>query len=219
MILGEINNALSIPCKICGQTINEISQIFRVPIFDPYFLTKDPEKVKKMISYIGAQTHRSCWSNWSNRELICSSVIQELKHEFRRSICIAKSNQVIACTTKHENPEFTPGVLFLPRSSLISRHLFGINFGDPVVRERSKCVEYIVDILTKEDFLSGFSSKVSIRTKNGIDYSIYLKFYEESDDVIKIDFISSKNDLYGVYFLYKPDIEILKQSIIHSYDM
>ncbi|MEC4854108.1 MAG: hypothetical protein SAJ12_24260, partial [Jaaginema sp. PMC 1079.18] len=208
MILNEINdNALAIPCKICGQIIDQTSQIFRIPPFDPYFLTKEQETVKEMISYIGAQTHRSCWSNWSNRELICSSVTQGLKHEFRRAMCIAESHQVIACATKNENPEFTPGVLFLPRSSLISRHILGINLGEPVVRERGKCVEHIVNILTKREVVVGFSYKVLMRTKYGKDYSVGIQFDEEFEDVIKINFICAKNDVYAVYFLYKPDIE------------
>ncbi|MEA5471297.1 hypothetical protein [Spirulina sp. 06S082] len=221
MILDEINsNALAIPCNICGQPIGNLWQHFRIPPFEPYIDKNIEElqqmdreahqKAQKLRSYANTLVHRHCWSNWSHQLLVCSLAIKALEHEFRGALRLAKSNRVAAYSTKHENPDFTPGVLFLPRGSLISQHLFGIELGNPVVRERGQCVESFINVLTQDKISPGFTSPLSLHQK------IYLQCDEEIDEILKINFFSAKNILYAVYFLYKPDIELLKQAILPS---
>ncbi|MBP0023597.1 MAG: hypothetical protein J7540_06310 [Roseofilum sp. SID2] len=217
MILNEIDSYYTRPCEFCHKPLGEIHQIFRIPTFEPYIdktldeLKKIPEEAHKKAAefraYSNCLVHRHCWFEWTQKKSACSLAIQALKHEFgkRNASCIAESDLVVAYSTQGKDSNLAPGVLFLPGSGLVSRHLLGINVGDSVVRDRGECVEALVNALAEDKVTPGFGLQLSLHTE------IDIQCVKEVDNTLQINFASS-NEIYAVYFLYKPDIELLKQA-------
>jgi hypothetical protein len=189
-------------CSLCGKPIEHIYNLFRVPIFDP----SKVEYPQELVPHINRLVHRCCWEEWSNYELVCSLVIENLEDEFRSSFCLVRGEQITAWVRICGDPNFSPGTIFLPRTSLMFSNLLGIDVKSGVFRARSKSIQCLIYALL-ENKIHVASGQKKEKTYVKITYGEVIK------NILKVEIISSDKVLNGIYFIYKPDLELLRNSL------
>jgi hypothetical protein len=209
-------NFSSPSCRMCKNSIDTAHALVKVPIFDP---TLDPnlsELVPYLVPFIGGSVHRYCWDNWPHREIATKLAIDCIDSEFSgKASCLAHSNEVVAYASRNPDENFAPGILFLPRSTIRAREMFGFSEGILAVRARGKLIEKLVDVLIKYEITPDLDLTFT-RKEDGVDLNIQC-LKEINGDILHLELYSHKGELNGPYYIYEPDIQLLKQAMLPQF--